>query len=235
MKSEQTERPRVLLVDDDSEMHEAFRLCLQDQFELTSVLSGEEAVQAAEREAFSVACVDLMMKGISGIETLKQLKATSKCLSVIMVTGHESLDTAIESMEQGAFRYIVKPFEFADLLKAVQLGRRRYEDELDACAAKVEGPEQLEMHGLRPREAEVAFNVIQGRTSSEISERLKISRRTTEKHLQKIFERLGISNAIKVGPKIRELRNKLIRKPPAEVPDGDTPSRKSGPKRPKGH
>ena len=100
----------ILLVDDDS----AFRLVMGNElnrmgYETSAASSGEEAVRkAAEREP-EIVLLDLQLPGMNGLETLKRLHEKAPGAEVIMLTGHGSIDTAIESIKLGAFDYVVKP------------------------------------------------------------------------------------------------------------------------------
>lgn len=130
---------RILLVDDEKEFVElvAERLASRD-FDVTCVHSGEEAVQKISEFNFDIAIVDMLMSGMNGIDTLREIKRIKPLTEVILLTGHADVASAIEGMKQGAYDYLTKPCEISDLV--VKLGKayeRKTEHEDRIRAAKV--------------------------------------------------------------------------------------------------
>src|SRR5437773_1284749 len=100
----------ILLVDDDS----AFRLVMSGElrrlgYDVATASCGEEAVASLERHEPEIVLLDLRLPGMDGLRTLKAIRARSPSVEVIMLTGHGSIDTAIESIREGAFDYVTKP------------------------------------------------------------------------------------------------------------------------------
>jgi DNA-binding NtrC family response regulator len=100
----------ILLVDDDS----AFRHVMSGELrrqghDVATASSGEEAVEALERREPEIVLLDLRLPGMDGLATLKAIRAGHPSVEVIMLTGHGSIDTAIESIREGAFDYVTKP------------------------------------------------------------------------------------------------------------------------------
>lgn len=112
---------RVLLVDDEAELIEymAKRLAKKG-LTVEAVTSGREAIERAARHTFDVAVLDLKMPEMDGIEVLRSLHETQPFLQAIMLTGHGSIDSALESGRHNAFRFLVKPHEMEKLLRAIQ-------------------------------------------------------------------------------------------------------------------
>ena len=81
---------------------------------------GNEGAQRIRDESFDVVVTDLMMNDIGGLEILKVAKASSAETEVIVVTGHGTVPSAVEAMQQGAFTYLQKPLELAQLRVAVE-------------------------------------------------------------------------------------------------------------------
>jgi DNA-binding NtrC family response regulator len=123
----------LLVVDDDEEFRETLvnRFSRQN-FQVQAAASGEEALNFAARRNYDVAIFDMMMPGMSGLELLKQFKATHPDCEVILLTGQGTIETAVEAMKQGAYDYLQKPFPLKDLeavaLKAVDRRRLRKEN-----------------------------------------------------------------------------------------------------------
>jgi len=112
---------RLLIVDDD----EALRQTLARRFQrlgmaVAEAADGEEALAKAGHAPYDVALLDLHMPGMTGIELLGQLKERWPELEAIMLTGHGSIETAIQAMKQGAYDYLTKPFQLPELEVHVQ-------------------------------------------------------------------------------------------------------------------
>jgi len=112
-----TDKIKLLLVDDEPQFLEALckRLEFRD-FEVTSVGNGAGAIEAARKERYDVALIDLKMPGIEGEELLNLLKKEDPFVEVIILTGHGSIDSAIRSTKQGVFSYLHKPCSLDTLL-----------------------------------------------------------------------------------------------------------------------
>lgn len=116
-----TDQPtiRILLVDDEETLLEYLsKRLLKKGYMVKAAFSGEQAIKVAKGEHFDVAVVDLKMPGIDGVETQKKLKEIQPFLQCIVLTGHGSIETALESGQQEAFQYLLKPIDY-DALVAV--------------------------------------------------------------------------------------------------------------------
>ena len=116
----------VLVVDDDA----AFRLILSGELErlgyqVVAVATGESALQEVVRLNPDVVLLDLRLPGLNGLEVMKRIREISPASEVIMLTGHGSIDTAIESIRIGAFDYVVKPCPLDELQIRIQRALER--------------------------------------------------------------------------------------------------------------
>ncbi|MDV2494764.1 MAG: response regulator [bacterium] len=101
---------KVLVVDDEPDFCEALRDFLGSKgYEVAIALSGEEALLAYMQEKPDVVLLDMMMPGMSGLVTLRELKGLDQGANVIMVTAVHEEDIAKQAMAEGAFDYITKP------------------------------------------------------------------------------------------------------------------------------
>jgi DNA-binding NtrC family response regulator len=126
------ERFNVLLVDDEREFLETLVKRIQKRnVSATGVTSGEEALAFLEKNPVDVVVLDVRMPGMDGIETLRALKRQYPLTEVVMLTGHASLEVAIEGMELGAFDYLMKPVEIDDLLYKLQDANKRRSIQLE--------------------------------------------------------------------------------------------------------
>jgi DNA-binding NtrC family response regulator len=118
---------KVLLVDDESPFVEALakRLKLRE-LEVTIALSGPEAIQKLENDPTTdVVVLDVKMPGMDGIETLKAIKARYPLIEVIMLTGHATVESAIDGMKVGALDYLMKPCDMDVLMAKVREAKNK--------------------------------------------------------------------------------------------------------------
>lgn len=111
----------LLLVDDEEEFLKSMsrRLEVRD-FNVIAVNRGEKAIEAARNNPVDIALVDLKMPGIDGEETLKALKKEHKWMEVVILTGHGSVDSAVDCTKSGAYLYLQKPCELEQLLDVLK-------------------------------------------------------------------------------------------------------------------
>ena len=123
-----TGKIRVLIVDDEVKFLEAIgRRLKMRNLEVVTASKGSDALEIARTQTFDVALLDLKMPGLNGREVLEILKREHKFLEVIILTGHGSMDSAVECTKLGAFAYLPKPYELEKLLEVL---RRAYEARL---------------------------------------------------------------------------------------------------------
>ncbi len=123
----------VLVADDEP----SIRFVLQEALEglghrVTAVEDGDEAQRALSREAFDLAFLDIRMPGLTGIEVLRQTRASGADTAIVIITAQNLLENAIESMKAGALDYLVKPFALAEVkaLTEKALSTRALKDEV---------------------------------------------------------------------------------------------------------
>lgn len=103
---------RILVVDDELIMRESLSGWLQrDGYEVETAASGEEALDKIKEVRFDILLVDIKMEGISGLEVLKRVKDDDPDVAIVMITAFGSIATAIEAIKNGAFDYLLKPFD----------------------------------------------------------------------------------------------------------------------------
>ena len=109
----------ILIVDDEEQFLKSMTKWLEVRdFSVIAVDRGEKAIEAAKNRPVDVALVDLKMPGINGEQTLEALKREHPWMEVIILTGHGSIDSAVECTRAGAYSYLQKPCDF-DQLAAV--------------------------------------------------------------------------------------------------------------------
>jgi len=142
---------RVLLVDDEADLITYLEKRLTNKgFAATGVTAGRDALVLAENEVFDVAVVDLRMPGMDGLEVLKRLKEMQPFLRVLVLTGHGSLETAMESGTHDAFRYLEKPHDFSRLVRLLRAAHQAKRSEQQQCY-EAEMERLFERRGISPQ------------------------------------------------------------------------------------
>jgi len=112
---------KLLLVDDEPDFLKTVSERLElNGFDVIAVANGGQAVAVAEKDLFDVAVVDFQMPAMDGTQVLKALKERHKYLETIMLTGHATIDSAVECTKLGAFQYLEKPYNFEKLIEVVK-------------------------------------------------------------------------------------------------------------------
>jgi DNA-binding NtrC family response regulator len=107
-----TKKSRILVVDDEAAMRESLKDWLtEDGYDVGLSASGEEGLNMAQESSWDVVLLDLKMPGMDGLETLRRLKELREDAEIIMMTAYATVDTAVQAMKEGAFDYLVKPFD----------------------------------------------------------------------------------------------------------------------------
>ncbi|HAA02861.1 MAG TPA: sigma-54-dependent Fis family transcriptional regulator, partial [Syntrophobacteraceae bacterium] len=109
-------RAHILVVDDEQGAREALEIVLEDDYEVVCVADGLEAMARIKERSFDLVLVDITMPELDGIQTLKLIKDYDDGIDVVMVSALDSARQAAASMKLGAYDYITKPFEEAELL-----------------------------------------------------------------------------------------------------------------------
>jgi DNA-binding NtrC family response regulator len=117
---------KVLLVDDEKEFVEPLSERLSARGYHTGIaFSGEEAIAKVEESEWDVIVLDVLMPGMNGAETFREIKKIKPLIEVIMLTGHASVESAIEGMKLGAYDYLMKPTELQDLIDKIEKSAAR--------------------------------------------------------------------------------------------------------------
>ena len=124
---------RVLIVDDERKMRRVLQILLEQMgLESVAAANGEEALERFGAEKVDVVLTDLKMPGMSGVDLLAKIRAVDPDVPVIVLTAHGTVQTAVAAMKQGAFDYILKPFDVQAIelviRNALEMGRYRTEN-----------------------------------------------------------------------------------------------------------
>ena len=112
---------RLLVVDDEAAaLKNLSHLLRKEGYEVTACQSGAAGLQALQQHEFDLLLTDLCMKGVDGLALLRRTKIRQPDCEVIVITGHATLDSAVEAMKEGAFHYVAKPYRLDEVRQVVK-------------------------------------------------------------------------------------------------------------------
>ncbi len=118
-------RPRVMVVDDEPRICQLFEKILGEEgYDVVTATSGERALALAAEMSPDVILLDIVMPGMDGVATLRELRRRDQRSPVIMLTAQGTVETAREAMMLGAYDYITKPFNLEFLKSVLREGLR---------------------------------------------------------------------------------------------------------------
>ncbi len=131
------ENYKILVVDDDYASRLMLKKALeQDQYDVTLCSNGNDALNLLKEEKFDLVLTDLIMQGLSGLDLIGKIRDVEQDVATILLTGHASIETAIQAVRLGANDYMLKPINLEELqirvkkvFERVELERRLYEAE----------------------------------------------------------------------------------------------------------
>jgi len=127
-------RARVLFVDDEVIFaNNMSKLLTSRGYRVTTVNSGDAALEKLEDQEFDVVVLDLKMPGKDGITTLREIKGRGLFTETLILTGHGAIDSALEAIKLGAYDYLTKPCEIDDLVEKIEGAweKKDHEEKID--------------------------------------------------------------------------------------------------------
>ncbi|MCU0561695.1 MAG: response regulator [Desulfobacterales bacterium] len=123
---------QIMVVDDEEDFVEMLSLRLKEIGEsVVAAFSGSECLGILAKTDIDVVILDVKMPGMNGIETLAKIKQAHPLVEVIMLTGHGTIETALEGMKLGAYDLLIKPADFHELIEKLNNARRRKQEQLE--------------------------------------------------------------------------------------------------------
>lgn len=118
--------PRILIVDDEVVFaNNIIKLLSKRGYDAVAANDGESAIRIIDKKEFDVIILDIIMPGMDGITTLKEIKKKGTLAEVVILTGHGSVEAGLEGMQLGAFDFIMKPVTIDDLIEKVNQAYQR--------------------------------------------------------------------------------------------------------------
>ncbi len=205
--SDEQDKPQtitVLIIDDHQLVREGVRNFLQRLRDITVVGeagSGQEGLRLASELAPDVVLMDLVMPEMDGVETTRRLKQISPRTQVIVLTSFDDDQHILPAIRAGALSYILKDVGTAALAEAVRKAARGEVTMTPLVAARVmrelrQGGQPATQVGadLSEREIEVLRLIAEGRSNTEIAERLVISEHTVKRHVSNLLSKLHLAD-----------------------------------------
>ena len=195
----------ILVADDHQVVRLGLRTLLEAEGDFSVVgeaADGFEAKNLVERLKPDVLIVDMMMPGLNGLEVVRQAAQLAPKTRVIVLSMHSTEGYVLEALRNGAAGYVLKQSNMSELIQAVReviqgrsyLSPQLSQGAIDAYREKAENATRDAYETLTTREREVLQLAAEGRSNSEIAERLVISQRTVEMHRANLMRKLSLNN-----------------------------------------
>jgi two-component system response regulator FixJ len=182
----------VFLVDDDHAVRDALtQLLAGSGLRVQAYGSAEEFLAAYNSNRAGCLLLDMRLPGASGAALQAGLKARGSVLPIIFLTAHGSVADSVQALKAGAFDFLEKPPEPAQLVERVRSALR-----LDSQQRRERAASQDAMAKITPREREIMPLVAAGCSCKEIGKRLGISHRTVELHRMRVMRKMGAQTVV---------------------------------------
>lgn len=187
---------KILVIEDEPEMRRNITTLLRYyDYQPIAAENGFDGVEAARREKPDLILCDVMMPKMDGYGVLQAIQNDSALARIpfIFLTAKGEKDDLRDGMNLGADDYLTKPVANADLVQAIEARLRRSDQQgKREFTPDFSSYEPLLKFGLTPRAAETLLWLAQGKTNSDIATILGITESTVKKHVQEIFEKVGV-------------------------------------------
>ena len=202
---------KILVIEDEPEMRRNITTLLRfHDYEPIAAENGRQGVEAARRESPDLILCDVMMPELDGHGVLQALQADATLARIpfVFLTAKGEKDDLRNGMNLGADDYLTKPVANADLVAAIETRLRRAEQQgKREFKPDFSSVEPLLALGLTPRAAEALLWLAQGKTNSDIARILGVTESTIKKHVQEMFDKLGVETRGAATVRALELLN----------------------------
>ncbi|HPM31270.1 MAG TPA: response regulator transcription factor [Chryseolinea sp.] len=191
-------KKRVMIVEDDQEIRNSFTLIVNSSQKFMTVnaySNCEDALANLHRDKPEIVLMDIELPGMNGIQGTKTIKDKSPHIDVIMVSVYEDSELVFEALKAGASGYITKSSNYMELLSALEeimkggapMSSRIARMVIDNFHVNPNSP-------LTKRETEILQLISEGKTYTQISEELFISKETSKTHIKNIYSKLQVNS-----------------------------------------
>jgi len=113
--------PKILIIDDEARVRDSLKVLLSNEgFNIQTGCNGREAIECLNKDSYDIVLLDMIMPDMNGHQVMDYIKGQYPDIMIIIMTGHASIDSAVESLKKGAYDYLRKPFDFEELLARVK-------------------------------------------------------------------------------------------------------------------
>lgn len=148
-------RIRALVIDDEKSIRVSLGRALEDMgLDVQTAATGEEGVEKADAGAFSIVMLDLKLPGIDGLEVLQRIRSRSRPPSVVIISAHGTVNSAVAAMRLGAVDFIQKPFSLEEVRAVV--GEVLTRGDLDEGTSDYDGLMSLARRSITRKEFDLA-------------------------------------------------------------------------------
>lgn len=191
-------KKRVMIVEDDQEIRNSFILIVNSSQKFTVINAYnncEDAINNLNRDKPDIVLMDIQLPAMNGIQCTKVLKEKSPHTDVIMVTVYEDSELVFEALKAGASGYITKSANYLELLSALEEITRGGAPMSSRIARMVIDNFHVNPNSpLTKRETEILQLISEGKTYTQISEELFISKETAKTHIKNIYSKLQVNS-----------------------------------------
>jgi len=133
-------KPTILIVDDEPGARESLEVILEDDYQVLSAASGQEALETLQKKPIDLVLLDVNMPNMDGLTALREIKQQDEEIDVVMVSALNQARKAVDAIKLGAYDYITKPYEPEDILSTVNrvISKQKLYKELDFLRKEVE-------------------------------------------------------------------------------------------------
>ena len=195
--------PQILIVDDEGPLLQGLRRAVAAAgLGVDTAGDGQQAWDLLQQRRYDLVVTDLRMPRMDGPELLRRVREAEVPTRVVVITGHASLDAAVDCLRKGAVDFLVKPFEVETFLKSVTRALERPLPQ--PVTAEPDWHQVTREFSLTPRQSEVikAF-YLTGRSNRELAKDLCLSPHTIKSHLKVAFLRAGVSSRSQLLQRLR--------------------------------
>jgi len=191
-------KKRVMIVEDDQEIRNSFTLIVNSSQKFTVVNAygnSEDSIDSLHRDKPEIVLMDIELPAMNGIQATKIIKDKAPHIDIIMVSVYEDSELVFEALKAGASGYITKSANYLELLTALEeivkggapMSSRIARMVIDNFHVNPNSP-------LTKRETEILQLISEGKTYTQISEELFISKETAKTHIKNIYSKLHVKS-----------------------------------------
>ena len=188
---------KILIVDDEKNIRSGLAIAFEDEgYDTAQAEDGEQAWSIIQKQGADLVVTDLRMPVMSGYELLKKISGAYPTLPVIVLTGHGTIEDAVQAMREGAVDFFTKPVSAERLAEAC---RRLFDWNV---SARRERAERARAQGLvarlTPREKDVALAASTGAANKTIAKNLGVSEQAVKIHRSNVYAKLEVHSAVEI-------------------------------------